>query len=146
MKKKANDEGAQITQAEKKGKGQETLAKTPKKEQKGNQERNQAAKTEGDKTTLTPREKRLQSRMERTKKVHVSEGTSKAATTKLKGKAPTAKQDTVVLSVPTGSLEKGQQKEKLVEILAKEAAPVLATLSTSIPSMSTHFFEGSDTI
>ena len=144
----SSNEEKEHTQEEKKGKGQETLAKTPKKEQKGNQERNQAAKTEGDKTTLTPREKRLQSRMERTEKFHVSEGTSKVAT---------AKQDTVVLSISTGSqnsatglstgsLEKGQQKEKSAEILAKEVAYVLATLSTSIPSMNTHSFQGSDTI
>lgn len=63
-------------QTEKKGKGQETMAKAPKKEHKGKQEKNQASKTEGDKPTLAPREKRSQSR-ERTEKVHVSEDTSK---------------------------------------------------------------------
>lgn len=44
------------------------------------------------------------------------------------------------------SLKKGQQKEKSAEILAKEVAHVLATPSTSIPSMNTHFFQGSGTI
>ena len=78
-------------QTEKKEKGQETMAKAPKKEHKGKQEKNQAAKTEGDKPTLTPREKRLQSRVERTEKVHVSEDTSKATSAKSKEKAPSAK-------------------------------------------------------
>ena len=61
----------------------------------------------------------------------------KAATAKLKGKSPTAKQDTVVLSVSTGrqrtvstgsqrtvstgSLKRGKPKEKSAEMLAKEA-------------------------
>ena len=46
-------------QTEKKGKGQETMAKAPKKEQKGKQEKHQVAETEDEKPTLTPREKRL---------------------------------------------------------------------------------------
>ena len=58
----------------------------------------------------------------------------------------TGTQKTATTGLSTGSLGKGQQKEKLAEILAREAAPVLATLSTSIPSMNTHFFQGSDTI
>ena len=33
-------------------------------------------------------------------------------------------------------------EEKLAEILAREETPVLATLSTSIPSMNTHLFSG----
>ena len=77
----SNEEKERI-QTEKKGKGQETMAKAPKKEQKEKQEKHQAAKTEDDKPTLTPREKRLQSRMGRTEQVHVSEGTSKLASTK----------------------------------------------------------------
>ena len=54
--------------------------------------------------------------------------------------AETVLQEATGLS--TGSLEKGQQKEKSAEILAKEAELVLATLSTSIPSMNTHSFSG----
>jgi hypothetical protein len=89
--------------------------------------------------------------VERTEKVHVSEGTSKAASAKSKEKAPSAKQAKTVPPVSTGkpktastgsqksattglstgSPEKGKQKEKSAEILAREAAAVLATLSTS---------------
>jgi len=42
--------------------------------------------------------------------------------------------------------KKGQQKEKSAEILAKDATPVLSTLSTSIPSMTTRSFQVSGTI
>jgi len=146
----SSSEEKEHTQAKKKGEGQETTGKTSKTKLKGTQGKSQAAKTGGDKTTPTPREKRLQSRVERTENVQGSEGTSKAATTKLKGKAPAAKQATTVLSIPTGSIkmastgsqksatglstgshEKGKQKEKSAEILAREAAAVLATLGTS---------------
>ena len=101
----SSSEEKEPIQTEKKGKGQETMAKAPKKEQKGKQEKHQVAKTEDDKPTLTPREKRLQSRVERTEQVHVSEGTSKAASTKLKEKAPSAKQAKTVPSVSTGRLK-----------------------------------------
>ena len=91
----------------------------------------------------TPREKRLQIREGRTEKVQASEGTPKVATKKLKEKAPLAKQaktmktistgsqKTVNTGLSTGSLETLQQKEKSPDILAREAAAVLATLSTS---------------
>jgi len=89
--------------------------------------------------------------VERTEKVHVSEGTSKATLAKLKEKSPSAKQAKTVPSVSTGKLkpastgsqklattglstgspEKGKQKEKMAEILAREVAAGLATLSTS---------------
>lgn len=112
----------------------------------------------GVKITQTPREKRLQSRAKRTEKVQASEGTPKAASAKLKEKAPSAKQAKTVptgstgsqkaistgspktastgsqkpatTGISTGSLKKGQQKEKSAEILAREVAAVLATLST----------------
>lgn len=89
------------------------MAKAPKKEHRGKQEKNQAAKTEGDKSTLTPREKILQRRVERTEKVHVSEGTSKVASAKSKEKAPSAKQAKTAPSVSTRKLKKastGSQK------------------------------------
>lgn len=105
----------------------------------------------GGRKAQTPRVKRLQIRAERTEKVQESEDTPKATIAKLKGKAPLAKQTKTVKTVPTGSqktisigsqttvstrlstqsFETGQQKEKLPEILAREAAAVLATLSTS---------------
>ena len=97
--------------------------------------------------------------VERTEKVQASEGTPKATSAKLKEKAPSAKQAKTVPSastgnqkaistgslktastgsqkptttgLSTGSPEKGQQKEKSAEILAREAAAVLATLGTS---------------
>lgn len=147
----SNSEEKEKTPAEKKETGQETLAKTPKGEQRGKQERNQVAKIEGAKTTLTSREKRLQSKVERTEKVHVSEGTPRAASAKLKEKAPSAKkaktvpyistgklkpastgsQKSTTKGISTGSPEKGKQKEKTTEILSREAVVVLATLSTS---------------
>lgn len=115
-------------QAEKKGKGEETMAKAPKKEHKKKQENNQAAKKEGDKTSLTPREKRLQSRVERTKKVHVSEGTYKETSVKSKGKAPSAKHAKTVPSVSTGKLKALLQEARnqplqgfLQEVLRKES-------------------------
>ena len=98
----SSSEEKEPIQTEKKRKGQETMAKAPKKEHKGKQEKHQAAKTEDDKPTLTPREKRLQSRVERTEQVHVSEGTSKAASAKSKDKAPSAKQAKTVPPVSTG--------------------------------------------
>ena len=58
----SNSEEKEHTQEEKKVKGQETPGKTPKKEQKGTQEKGQAAKTMDDKIAPTPREKGLQSR------------------------------------------------------------------------------------
>ena len=147
----SSSEEKEPIQTEKKGKGQETMAKAPKKEQKEKQEKHQVSETEDDKPTLIPREKRLQSRVERTEQVHVSEGTSKAASAKSKDKAPSAKQAKTVPPVSTGkpkkastgsqksattglstgSPEKGKQKEKTTEILAREATAVLATLSTS---------------
>lgn len=60
----------------------------------------------------TPREKRLQSRAERTEKVQTKEGTTKATTQKLKGKTHLSKQTEIVETVSTGSLEMKQQKEK----------------------------------
>jgi len=134
---------------EKKGKGQESIAKAPKKEQKGKQEK-KAAEEKDYKSTLTPREKRLQSRVNRTEQVHVSKGTSKAASTKSKSKTPSAKQiktvppvstgrpkptstgshESVDTGPSTGSPEKRKPKEKRAEILEREAAAVLAALST----------------
>lgn len=75
---------------EKKGKGQEPMAKAPKKEQKGKQEK-KVVEEKDDKSTLTPREKRLQSRVDRTEQVHVIGGTSKEASPKSKSKTPSAK-------------------------------------------------------
>ena len=134
---------------EKKGKGQEPTAKAPKKEQKGKQEK-KAAKEKDDKSTLTPREKRLQSRVDRTEQVHVTVGTSKAASPKSKRKTPSAKQAKTVPPVSTGkpktastgsqksadtgpstgSLERRKPKEKRAETIEREAAAMLAALST----------------
>ena len=55
----SSSEEKESVRTEKKGKGQEPTAKAPKKEQKGRQEKPQVAEKEGDKSTLTPREKRL---------------------------------------------------------------------------------------
>ena len=113
----------------------------------------------GEVKTQTPREKQLQTRAKRTEKVQTSKGTPKATTAQVKEKAPPAKQaksgkngstgshHTVSIGrqknvstgsqkiattgISTRSLGKGQQKEKSPEILAREAAAVLATLSTS---------------
>lgn len=99
---------------------------------------------------MTPREKRLQSRVDKTEQVHVSKGTSTAAPTKSKRKAPIVKQAKTVPPVSTGkpktastgsqksadtgpstgSPEKGKPKEKRAEILAREEAAVLAALIT----------------
>ena len=88
--------------------------------------------------------------MERTEPVHVSKGTSKVTSTKSKVKAPSVKQAKTVPLVSTGkpktastgsqksadtgpstgSPEKGKPKEKRAEILAREAAAMLATLGT----------------
>ena len=59
----SSNEEKEHTQAEKMAKEKETPGKTPKREPKGTQEKGQAAKTGDDKTTPTPREKRLQSRI-----------------------------------------------------------------------------------
>lgn len=54
----------------------------------------------------TPREKRLQSRVERTEKVQKKEGTTKATTQKLKGKThPTKQTETVDTGPSTGSMK-----------------------------------------
>ena len=88
--------------------------------------------------------------MERTEQVHVSQGTSKAASAKSKDKEPPAKQAKTVPPVsigkpkPTstgsqksadkgpsiGSPEKGKPKEKRADILAREVAAMLAAFST----------------
>jgi len=93
----------------------------------------------------------LQIRAKRTEKVQASEGTSKETTAKLKKKTPLTKQAKTVKTVSigspktastgrqkivstglsTGSLKTEQQREKSTEILDREAAAVLATLSTS---------------
>lgn len=79
----------------------------------------------------TPREKRFQSRAERTEKVQIKEGTAKVTTHKLKGKKhPTKQTKTVDTRLSTGSREEEQRDEKSPEILAREAAIVLTTLST----------------
>jgi len=88
-------------------------------------------KTIGGTTTQIPREKRLQSRAERTEKVQIKEGTTKATSQNLKGKTHPAKQTKIVdTGLSTGSMKTEQQEEKSPEILAKGAAVVLATLST----------------
>lgn len=83
-----SSEEKEHTEAEKKAKGQETPGKPPKKEQKEPREKGQVAEAKivGGKITQTPREKRLQSRAERTEKVQASEGTPKADLAKLKEK------------------------------------------------------------
>lgn len=45
--------------------------------------------------------------------------------------ASTGSQKPTTIGISTGSLKKGQQKEKSDEILAREVEVVLATLSTS---------------
>ena len=144
--------------------------------QEEKQEKGQATEAEavGEIKTQTPTEKRLQTQVERIEKVQTSKGTPKATTAQVKEKAPSAKQaksgktgstgsqqtisigsqksastgsqKTATTGLSTGSQGKGKQKEKSAELLAKEVAPVFATISTSIPSMNTHSFQGSDTI
>ena len=61
----------------------------------------------------TPREKWFQTREERTKNVKTSRDTPKATTTKLKEKAPPAKQVTTMKTVSTGiqkTVSTGRQK------------------------------------
>ena len=141
----SSSEEREHIEAEEKSRGKETLDKPPQKEQEEKQGKGQVdePKIVGGTKGQTLREKRLQSRAERTEKVQASEDTTKTTTAKLKGNAPPAKQTKTMKIVSTGSqkivntglstgsLEIGQQKEKLPEILAKEAAAVLATLSTS---------------
>jgi len=143
-------------EAREKGSGKNThdrpSQEKPQEQQKEKQEKCQAAEAK-------TREKRLQIRVERTEKIQANKGTPKAASTKLKEKAPSAKQAKIVPSssignqkaistgslkmastgsqkpattrLSTGSPEKGQKEEKLAEILAREASAVLATLGTS---------------
>jgi len=88
--------------------------------------------------------------VDRTEQVHVTVGTSKAASPKSKSKTPSAKQAKTVPPVSTGkpktastgsqksadtgpstgSLEKRKPKEKRAEILEREVAAMLAALST----------------
>ena len=115
------------------------------------------AKTVGGMKAQTPREKWFQTRAERNKNVKTSRDKPKVTTAQVKEKASSVKQAKTLKTVSTGSqnsatrlstgsFEKGQQKEKSAEILAREVAPMLATLITSIPSMNTHSFQGSDII
>ena len=97
----SSSEEKESVRTEKKGKGQEPTAKAPKKEQKGKQEK-KAAEEKDDKSTLTPRKKRLQGRVDRTEQVHVTVGTSKAASPKSKRKTPSAKQAKTVPPISTG--------------------------------------------
>ena len=89
----SSSEEREHIEAEEKAKGKETRDKPPQKEQEEKQEKGQAAepKTVGGTKAPTPREKRLQISAERTKKFQASEDTTKATTTKLKGKTPPAK-------------------------------------------------------
>jgi len=96
-----SSEEKEQTQAEKKVKGKEIPSKTSEKEQRGPQEKGQAAKTGVGKITPTLREKRLQSRVERTEEVQAGKGTPKAASAKLKDKAPLAKKAKAVPSAST---------------------------------------------
>ena len=120
-----------------------------KKEQKKKQEKKGAKEKDGT-PMLTTREKILQSRVDKAEQVHVNKGTSTAAATKSKSKTPSAKQPKVVSPVPTGkpkpastrshkstkkgsstgSPEKREPREKKADVLAREAAAVLAALST----------------
>lgn len=88
--------------AEEKDKGQEPTAKTPKKDQKGKQEK-KATEEKGENSTLTPTEERLQSRVGKTEKVHI--GTSKEASPKPKSKMPSAKPTKSVPPVSIGKLK-----------------------------------------
>ena len=142
----SNSEEREHIEEEKKTKGKKTQEKPPQEEQKEKQEKGQAteAKAVGEIKAQTPREKWLQIRVERTKKVQASEGTNKATTTQFKEKAPPAKlaktvkigsigsrkivstgsqkpistrsQKTASTRLSIGSLGKGQQKEKSPKI------------------------------
>jgi len=132
-----------------KEKGQKTTTMEQKKEQKKKQEK-KGTKEKDDTPMLTAREKRLQSKVDKAEQVHVSKGTSTTATTKSKSKTHSAKQTKAVPPVSTGtpkpastgsqkstekgsstgSPEKAKPKEKKADILAREAAAVLAALST----------------
>ena len=127
-----------------KDKGQEPTAKEPTKDQKWKQ-KEKATEEKGEKSTLTPREQRLQSRAGKTEPIHM--GTSKAASPKPKSQTPS---DKPAKSVPkpvstgkpkpvstgkqkatsTGSPKEKKPKEKKAESLEREAAAVLAALST----------------
>lgn len=145
----------------KEAKGKKTQGRPPQEKQEEKQEKGQApkAKAVGGVKAQTPREKRLQTQVERTEKVQTSEGTPKETTTQVKEKAPLAKQaksvktsstgsrqtvsigsqkiastgnqKMVTTRLSTGSLGKGQKKEKSPDILAREVVAFLATLSTS---------------
>lgn len=77
----SSSEEKESVPAGKKEKGQRPMAKAPKTEPKEKQEK-KGAKEKDDTPILTPREKRLQSRVDKTEPVHISKGTSTAASTK----------------------------------------------------------------
>lgn len=145
----SSSEEKESVPAGKKEKGQKTTTTDQKKKKEKKQEK-KGAKEKDDTPMLMAREKRLQSRVDKAEQVHVSKGTSTAATTKSKSRTPSAKQPKVVPPVSTGkpklastgspkstekgsstgSPEKAKPKEKKADILVREAAAVMAALST----------------
>ena len=103
----SSSEEREHIEAEEKASGKETLDRPSQKEQEEKRGKGQAAepKTVGGTKAQTPREKRLQSRAERTEKVQTKEGTTKATTQKLKGKTHPAKQTETVETVSTGIMK-----------------------------------------
>ena len=73
----------------------------------------------------------MQSRVERAEQVQLKSVTAKATTQKQKEKTQSAKQAKTGTGISTGIREKEQQEEKSSEILAREVAAMLATLSRS---------------
>jgi len=130
----------------------------PQEQQKEKQEKGQVVEAKAGSKIKKPmlREKWLQTRVEKTERMQT---TPKATTAQFKEKAPptkqaksgktcstrsqqtistgsqktasTGSQKTATIRLSIGSLWKGQKKEKLAEILAREVVVVLATLSTS---------------
>ena len=91
-------------------------------------------KTEEETVAKTPREKRMQSRIEKAKKSQMKAAIAKAGTQKQKEKTDpkisTTHIETVDIGISTRSKEKEQQEEKSLEILVREAVVVLVALST----------------
>lgn len=78
----------------------------------------------------------MQSRKEKAEKAQMKAAIAKAGTQNEKGKThpetSAIQTETVDTEISTGSKEKEQQEEKSPEMLAREAAVVLAALSTPI--------------
>jgi len=120
--KKTNGEGTQDIQAQQ---GQK---------EKGGEGQIVEPKIEEETIGQTPREKRMERRVEKEKKPQMKVVAAKADTQKQKGKRDpemaTIQTETVDTGTSTGSMEKEQQRGKSPKILAREVAVVLDILRT----------------